>query len=154
MGLIVMSSTRFFSSLILFMAVVIAHGGPTRTHHARQQGTICGHGSNAGIQKPANGSTFAISQSDQDSGWTTLEVIFCSDAYFKTSSINVTTWITYTDNPRYGVLLASGIEPDPTVADPGFYGYRFNVSFGPSDEGDWDLSDARTLFVQESQTGW
>ena len=134
--------------------MALVYASPPQSHHTRRQDTICGHNNNAGIQKPANGSTFAISQSAQNAGETTMEVIFCSDAYFETSSINVTTWISYANNPRYGVLLASGIEPDPSVADAGFYGYRFNVTFGPTDDGDWDLSDARTLFVQESQTGW
>lgn len=148
-----MFSFTAINVLLACLLAAIVQATSTFSHRAlRRDSTLCGQGQHPGILKPTANETLVVSWEDQLNLEYVLEIVYCSDAYFKTSSLNVTAWLGFNGGSG-GELLASGISPDYSVADGGFYGYRFNVTLTPIDDGSWDSNELRTLNILEWQTG-
>jgi hypothetical protein len=103
-----------------------------------------------GIIQPASGATITQIK-DSNSDGTTVEIVYCSGQYFKTSTIDASVLFTSPDSINGGVLLAKDVKPDNKDAAAGFYSYRFNVTISPED-GDY-FTGPRTLNIYETTTG-
>lgn len=103
-----------------------------------------------GILVPQPGATI-VQTNDGNYGPNYFTVVYCSGAYYKTSSIDGSVWLTFPDEPTSGQLLIKDEKPDNKDAHAAFYSYRFNVTLYPED-GDY-VTGERTLSVYETTTG-
>jgi hypothetical protein len=103
-----------------------------------------------GIIQPASGATITQVKNDNGDG-TTVQIVYCSGQYFKTSSIDASVFLTAPDSPDSGELLAKDVKPDNQDASAGFYSYRFNVTISPAD-GDYQTGPY-VLSIYETETG-
>lgn len=116
------------SSFVLVALAAAGVFGITLPPETRSKEPACGYGK-AGLKLPAPGAT--ITQDVSSDHGTQVEVLYCSGAYFKTSSQSASLWLS--QNPSAGQLLAQNVSPDNKDAPAGFYSYRFNVSLHPVD---------------------
>lgn len=103
-----------------------------------------------GIMQPANGATITQTRDGNLDG-TTVEVVYCSGAYYKTSSLDASALFSFPDTLNVGSILAKNIKPDNKDASAGFYSYRFNVTFIPN-SGSY-FTGLHTLSIYETTTG-
>jgi len=103
-----------------------------------------------GIIQPANGATITQVR-DSNLDGTTVEVVYCSGAYFKISSLDASALFSFPDTLNVGSILAKNVKPDNKDAAAGFYSYRFNVTFTPN-SGSY-FTGLHTLSIYETTTG-
>lgn len=81
-----------------------------------------------------------------------MEIIYCSGAYFKTSSIEASALLSFPDSIALGgQVLVKDAKPDDLDAAAGFSSYRFNASIYPSD-GDYYTGEM-AISIFETTTG-
>lgn len=122
----------------------------------RQDDSLCGTATRVGIIQPANDDSFTFSES-ADSG--TIEVVYCSGQYFKTSSLDASVWLS-SRNPStngnerdYGQLMIHNQEPDNQDSAAGYYSYRMNVTLYPGTTGFQD-GDLRLSVYEQYRGKW
>ena len=83
---------------------------------------------------------------------TNVSILYCSGQYFKTSSIDLSVWLSSADNGvTGGELLAKDVKPDNRDAAPGFYSYGLNVTILPVDG--MYMTGPYVISVYETMTG-
>lgn len=142
-----MISPRSLLATSLAISASLAWAAPTTTSAAQP---ICTPESDQGIVQPANSATITQINDGSFSG-TTFEVLYCSEQYFKTSSVAASVLLNVPESPNNGELLVRDVAPDNLDASAGFYSYRFNVTISPSD-GDYPTG-LYSLSIYETTTG-
>ncbi|KAF2860899.1 hypothetical protein K470DRAFT_257447 [Piedraia hortae CBS 480.64] len=125
-----------FSSLLTFLAcyATATLASPITPRQANATTPFCS-GKSSGLYKPAEGAI--LSQYISDSECNNFEILYCSGQYFKTSSLDLSVWLSprFSSSPyqamRSGQLLAKNVKPDDKDSAAGYYSYRFNVSICP-----------------------
>ena len=116
---------------------------------SRRDDYLCGYGTE-GIKLPTANTTI-YQTADDDLSCTSVEIVYCSGQYFKTSSLDATVWLS-PPGQQSGEILAKNVAPDDSDAPAGYYSYRFNVSICPT-SGSY-MTGQKTLAVYETATGY
>jgi hypothetical protein len=104
-----------------------------------------------GIIYPTAGTTITLVKNDNLDP-TIVEIIYCSGAYFKISTIEASALLSFTDPiATAGQMLVKDAKPDNLDAAEGFSSYRFNASIYPSDGSYYNGNMAISVF--ETTTG-
>jgi len=131
----------------------------TPSLHPRQSNTtipappyLC-TSSSPGLKLPLPSQLIPQSVSSSSRG-TAIEILYCSSQYFKTRSLSLSVGLSRPDTwSDAGEIIALDYKPSDVqgVAQPGFYGYWFNVTVYPVG-GVWPVG-VRRLSVFEVASG-